>query len=348
MYSFRNDYSEGAHPKVLQALTDTNLVQTCGYGLDPICEEARDLIRSLCDAPEADVHFLTGGTQTNLTVIASLLQPYEAVIAAHTGHVNCHETGAIEATGHKVIAMPGTDGKLTPAAIADAAAQHCAAPGVYDEHMVLPRMAYISDTTELGTVYTKAELTALRAACDAHGLYLYLDGARLAQALTAAGNDLQPEDLPRLCDAFYIGGTKNGLLFGEAMVIVNDALRPGFRRAMKRNGAMLAKGRLLGVQFAAAMAHDLWLDMGRHADAQAQRIAAALTDRNVPMYVPSPTNQIFPILSDAQIARLQEQAAFYTTARVDATHQAVRFVTSWATTDAQVDALLAVLAQLLD
>ena len=259
-----------------------------------------------------------------------------------------HETGAIEATGHKVIAMPGTDGKLTPAAIADAAAQHCAAPGVYDEHMVLPRMAYISDATELGTVYTKAELTALRAACDAHGMYLYLDGARLAQALTAAGNDLQPEDLPRLCDAFYIGGTKNGLLFGEAMVIVNDALKPGFRRAMKRNGAMLAKGRLLGVQFAAAMAHDLWLDMGRHADAQAQRIAAALTDRNVPMYVPSPTNQIFPILSDAQIARLQEQVAFYTNARMDATHQAVRFVTSWATTDAQVDALLAVLAQVLD
>ena len=179
-------------------------------------------------------------------------------------------------------------------------------------------------------------------------MYLYLDGARLAQALTAAGNDLQPEDLPRLCDAFYIGGTKNGLLFGEAMVIVNDALRPGFRRAMKRNGAMLAKGRLLGVQFAAAMTHDLWLDMGRHADAQAQRIAAALTDRNVPMYVPSPTNQIFPILSDAQIARLQEQVAFNTTARVDAAHQAVRFVTSWATTDAQVDALLAVLAQVLD
>ena len=265
-----------------------------------------------------------------------------------TGHVNVHETGAIEATGHKVIAMPGTDGKLTPAAIAAAAAQHCAQPGVYDEHMVLPRMAYISDATELGTVYTKAELTALRAACDAHGMYLYLDGARLAQALTAAGSDLQPEDLPRLCDAFYIGGTKNGLLFGEAMVIVNDALKPGFRRAMKRNGAMLAKGRLLGVQFAAAMEHDLWLELGRYADAQAQRIAAALSDRGIAMYVPSPTNQIFPILSDAQIARLQEQVAFNTTARVDAAHQAVRFVTSWATTDAQVDALLAVLAQVLD
>ena len=269
------------------------------------------------------------------------------MVAADTGHVNVHETGAIEATGHKVIAVPGADGKLTPAAIADAAAQHCAQPGIYDEHMVLPRMAYISDTTELGTVYTKAELTALRAACDAHGLYLYLDGARLAQALTAAGNDLRPEDLPQLCDAFYIGGTKNGLLFGEAMVIVNDALKPGFRRAMKRSGAMLAKGRLLGVQFAAALEQDLWLDMGRHANAQAQRIAAALSNLGVPMYVPSPTNQIFPILPDAKIAQLQERVAFYTNTRVDETHQAVRFVTSWATTDAQVDALLALLNEVL-
>lgn len=309
MLRFQNDYSEGAHPNVLRALCDTNLCSTPGYGLDDDCRRAADAIRARFACPDADVHFLVGGTQTN---------------------------------------QPGADGKLTPAAIADAAAQHCAAPGVYDEHMVLPRMAYVSDATELGTVYTRAELTALRAACDAHGMYLYLDGARLAQALTAAGSDLQPEDLPRLCDAFYIGGTKNGLLFGEAMVIVNDALKPGFRRAMKRNGAMLAKGRLLGVQFAAAMEHDLWLELGRHADAQAQRIAAALSDRGIAMYVPSPTNQIFPILSDAQIARLQEQVAFNTTARVDAAHQTVRFVTSWATTDAQVDALLAVLAQVLE
>ena len=325
MLRFQNDYSEGAHPNVLRALCDTNLCSTPGYGLDDDCRRAADAIRARFACPDADVHFLVGGTQTNQLAAAAFLRPWEAMVAADTGHINVHETGAIEATGHKVIAVPGADGKLTPAAIADAAAQHCAAPGVYDEHMVLPRMVYVSDATELGTVYTMAELTALRAACDAHGMYLYLDGARLAQALTAAGNDLQPEDLPRLCDAFYIGGTKNGLLFGEAMVIVNDALKPGFRRAMKRNGAMLAKGRLLGVQF-----------------------AAALTDRNVPMYAPSPTNQIFPILSDAQIARLQEQVAFNTTARVDATHQAVRFVTSWATTDAQVDALLAVLAQVLE
>ena len=334
MLRFQNDYSEGAHPNVLRALCDTNLCSTPGYGLDDDCRRAADAIRARFACPDADVHFLVGGTQTNQLAAAAFLRPWEAMVAADTGH--------------KAIAVPGADGKLTPAAIADAAAQHCAAPGVYDEHMVLPRMVYVSDATELGTVYTKAELTALRAACDAHGMHLYLDGARLAQALTAAGSDLQPEDLPRLCDAFYIGGTKNGLLFGEAMVIVNDALKPGFRRAMKRNGAMLAKGRLLGAQFAAAMKHDLWLELGRHADAQAQRIAAALSDRGIAMYVPSPTNQIFPILSDAQIARLQEQVAFNTTARVDAAHQAVRFVTSWATTDAQVDALLAVLAQVLD
>lgn len=207
MLRFQNDYSEGAHPNVLRALCDTNLSATPGYGLDDDCRRAADAIRARFACPDADVHFLVGGTQTNLLAAAAFLRPWEAMVAADTGHVNVHETGAIEATGHKVIAVPGADGKLTPAAIADAAAQHCAEPCIYDEHMVLPRMAYISDTTELGTVYTKAELTALRAACDAHGLYLYLDGARLAQALTAAGNDLRPEDLPQLCDAFYIGGS---------------------------------------------------------------------------------------------------------------------------------------------
>ena len=196
MLRFQNDYSEGAHPNVLRALCDTNLCSTPGYGLDDDCRRAADAIRARFACPDADVHFLVGGTQTNQLAAAAFLRPWEAMVAADTGHINVHETGAIEATGHKVIAVPGADGKLTPAAIADAAAQHCAAPGVYDEHMVLPRMVYVSDATELGTVYTMAELTALRAACDAHGMYLYLDGARLAQALTAAGSDLQPEDLP--------------------------------------------------------------------------------------------------------------------------------------------------------
>ena len=345
MISFRNDYSEGAHPQVLAALEKNNLVTTCGYSMDDFCAEARGIVRARFSCPQADVHFMVGGTIANTTVIAAALRPWEGVIAADTGHINVHETGAIEASGHKVCAIEAPGGKLTPALVRELLRRHCDGQ---DEHMVLPRMVYISDATELGTIYTKSELSALHDVCREYGLYLFLDGARLPAALVAEGNDLAPADFAEYCDVFYIGGTKNGLLFGEAMVIVNDALKPGFRRAMKRNGAMLAKGRLLGVQFAAAMAHDLWLDMGRHADAQAQRIAAALTSRGVPMYVPSPTNQIFPILSDAQIARLQKQVAFNTTARVDATHQAVRFVTSWATTDAQVDALLAVLAQVLD
>ena len=203
MYSFRNDYSEGAHPQVLQALTDTNLVQTCGYGVDPICEEARDLIRTVCAAPEADVHFLVGGTQTNLTVITALLASYEAVIAAHTGHVNCHETGAIEATGHKVCVETSPDGKVTPAMVEAVLARHDGT-----EHMVSPKMVYISDTTEIGTVYTKAELTALRHCCDEHGLLLFLDGARLGSALTSPESDLTLADLAALTDVFTIGGTK--------------------------------------------------------------------------------------------------------------------------------------------
>ena len=215
MYSFQNDYSEGAHPRVLQALTDTNLIQTCGYGLDPICEEARNLIRTLCAAPESEVHFLVGGTQTNLTVIASLLQPYEAVIAAHTGHVNCHETGAIEATGHKVCTADSPDGKVTPAMVESVLALHAGG----GEHMVFPKLVYISDTTEIGTVYTKAELAVLRRCCDEYGLLLFMDGARLGSALTSPASDLTLPDLAALTDVFTIGGTKNGALFGEAVIM---------------------------------------------------------------------------------------------------------------------------------
>lgn len=346
MIRFNCDYSEGAHPAVLQKLLDTNLEQTAGYGMDPYCAQAADLIRKKCAAPNAAVHFMVGGTPANVTLIDAVLRRHQSPISADTGHINVHETGAVEFTGHKVLPLPNTDGKITGQQVDALCTAHYADSD--REHTTQPKLVYISSPTELGSIYTKAELTALRQACDKHNLYLFLDGARLGYGLAAQDNDLTLADLAQLCDAFYIGGTKNGLLFGEAMVIVNDALKPGFRRAMKRNGAMLAKGRLLGVQFAAAMEHDLWLELGRHADAQAQRIAAALSDRGIAMYVPSPTNQIFPILSDAQIARLQEQVAFYTTARVDAAHQAVRFVTSWATTDAQVDALLAVLAQVLE
>ena len=334
MYSFRNDYSEGAHPQVLQALTDTNLVQTCGYGVDPICEEARDLIRTVCAAPEADVHFLVGGTQTNLTVITALLASYEAVIAAHTGHVNCHETGAIEATGHKVCVETSPDGKVTPAMVEAVLARHDGS-----EHMVSPKMVYISDTTEIGTVYTKAELTALRHCCDEHGLLLFLDGARLGSALTSPESDLTLADLAALTDVFTIGGTKNGLLFGEALVLVNDALKPHFRNALKQRGGMLAKGRLLGVQFQAFFENDLWLELARHADRTARQLERAFEKKGYGFYAAPCTNQLFPILPDRKIEELRSGFDFELNAKTCETHTAVRFVTSWATTLEAIEAL---------
>ena len=339
MYSFRNDYSEGAHPKVLQALTDTNLVQTCGYGLDPICEEARDLIRSLCDAPEADVHFLVGGTQTNLTVIASLLQPYEAVIAAHTGHVNCHETGAIEATGHKVCTAHSPDGKVTPAMVESVLAIH--ADG--GEHMVSPRLVYISDTTEIGTVYTKAELIALRHCCDEHGLLLFLDGARLGSALTSPDNDLTLPDLAALTHAFTIGGTKNGALFGEALVLTRPM--PHFRWHMKQRGAVLAKGRLLGLQFQALLEDGLYFDLARRANELAFRLRDGVAALGYPFPVASPSNQQFPVLPNETVAKLQEMGyEFETDHPVDANHTCIRLVTSWATPETAVEDFLRDLA----
>ncbi|MDD6107767.1 MAG: aminotransferase class I/II-fold pyridoxal phosphate-dependent enzyme [Clostridiales bacterium] len=337
MIYFRNDYSEGAHPKVLQALVETNLVSTPGYGCDEYCACARELLRERFACPNADVHFLVGGTQTNLTAAAAFLRPWEAVIAADTGHIAVHETGAIEATGHKVYVVPGVDGKLTSDAIRTAVRDHQTGT---EEHMVLPRMVYVSDSTELGTIYTRAELQALSDTCRELGLYLYLDGARMAMALTAQGNDLVPEDFAQLCDAFYLGGTKNALLFGEALVIVNNALKPYFRNVMKQHGGMLAKGRLLGVQFAAILQDDLWLQTARHANELAQRLAAALTAMGVPLYAASPTNQVFPIFTNAQVEALRQNFSFEFIARVDENHSAIRFVTSWATRPEDVETLL--------
>ena len=340
MYSFRNDYSEGAHPKVLQALTDTNLVQTCGYGLDPICEEARDLIRSLCDAPEADVHFLVGGTQTNLTVIASLLQPYEAVIAAHTGHVNCHETGAIEATGHKVCTAHSPDGKVTPAMVESVLAIH--ADG--GEHMVSPRLVYISDTTEIGTVYTKAELIALRHCCDEHGLLLFLDGARLGSALTSPENDLTLPELAALTDVFTIGGTKNGMLFGEAVIMTVPCEH--FRWHMKQRGGMLAKGRLLGVQFLAILKDNLYFDIARHANEMAFRLRDGFLALGYQFPVPSPSNQQFPVMKVRTAEKLAAMGFEFQVERpIDEENTMYRFVTSWATPESAVDDLLNALTQ---
>lgn len=338
MYSFRNDYSEGAHPQVLQALTDTNLVQTCGYGVDPICEDARDLIRTVCAAPEADVHFLVGGTQTNLTVITALLASYEAVIAAHTGHVNCHETGAIEATGHKVCVETSPDGKVTPAMVEAVLARHDGS-----EHMVSPKMVYISDTTEIGTVYTKAELTALRHCCDEHGLLLFLDGARLGSALTSPESDLTLTDLAALTDVFTIGGTKNGAMFGEAVVLTVPC--PHFRWHIKQRGGMLAKGRLLGVQFSAILEEELYFTLSRQADEFAMKIRRAFEAKGCPMLYDSYTNQQYPILPDKLLHELEREFAFAFWCKTDETHTAVRICTSWATTQRAVDTLLRRLKQ---
>lgn len=333
MYSFRNDYSEGAHPRVLEALAQTNLTQTCGYGLDPCCAEAAELIRSLCGAPEAAVHFLVGGTQTNLVVLDAMLAPYESVIAAQTGHINVHETGAIEATGHKVCTVPAPDGKLTPQLVDTVVQSHSG------EHMVLPRVVYISDTTEIGTVYTKAELTALREYCDAHSLKLFLDGARLGTALTSPENDLTLADLARLTDAFYIGGTKNGLLFGEALVLPSPM--PHFRWHMKQRGAILAKGRLLGVQFKAILSDGLYFDLARRANELAFRLRDGIAALGYPFPVPSPSNQQFPVLPNEVAAKLVELGyEFETDHAVDVGHTCIRLVTSWATPEDAVEAFL--------
>ena len=340
MISFRNDYSEGAHPLVLEALSRSNFETTCGYSMDPFCAEAADTIRALCACPDADVHFVTGGTLANTIVISRALRPWEGVIAATTGHINVHETGAIESSGHKVCSIEAPDGKLTPELVREVMRVHCNGE---DEHMVLPRMVYISDATELGTIYQKAELSALHDTCRELGLYLFLDGARMPAALVAEGNDLDLTDFGRYCDAFYIGGTKNGLLFGEALVITNDDLKPHLRNMIKQRGGMFAKGFLFGVQFLRYFADGLWLDMAHHAVTQAQRIAKAAQEKGYTLYAASPTNQIFLVLSHEKIAELEKNFAFEAFGHVDDTHEAMRFVCSWATKEENVDALIAAL-----
>lgn len=340
MISFRNDYSEGAHPSVLEALSRSNFETTCGYSMDHFCAETAGKIRALCACPAADVHFLVGGTLANTIVISAALRPWEGVIAATTGHINVHETGAIESSGHKVCAIEAPDGKLTPALVREVMRAHCDGK---DEHMVLPRMVYVSDATELGTIYTKKELAALRAVCDEYGLYLFLDGARLPAALVAEGNDLDIADFAKYCDAFYIGGTKNGLLFGEAVVITNDALKPYFRNMIKQRGGMFAKGFLFGVQFGAYFEDGLWLKMARHAVSQAQRIARAAGEKGYTLYAASPTNQVFVVLSHEKMAELEKAFVFELFGHVDDDHEAARFVCSWATKEESVDALIAAL-----
>ena len=337
MISFRNDYSEGAHPKVLEALSRSNFDTTCGYSMDKYCAQAADTVRKLTACPDADVHFLTGGTLANTIVISRALRPWEGVIAAATGHINVHETGSIESAGHKVCSIPAPDGKLTPQLVREVMRVHVNGT---DEHMVKPGMVYISDATELGTIYKKEELSALHDVCREFGLYLFLDGARLPAALVAEGNDLDITDFGKYCDAFYIGGTKNGLLFGEAVVITNDDLKANFRNMIKQRGGMFAKGFLFGVQFGAYFEDGLWLKMAQHAVTQAQRIAKAAVEKGYTLYADSPTNQVFIVLSREKIAELEKDFSFEAFGHVDDDHEAMRFVCSWATKEASVDALI--------
>jgi len=338
MIFLKNDYSLGAHPAVLQALVDTNMELHDGYCEDEYCRKAADKIRQLVKCSEADVHFLPGGTLMNLTALAAfLLRPHWSVISADSGHICVHETGAIEATGHKVLWLPSDDGKITAAQVADAVEAHRADSSF--EHTVQPKMVYISHPTELGTLYSLAELEALSDACRKYGLYLFLDGARLGYALAAKGNDVFLPDLARLCDVFYIGGTKVGALFGEAVVISNPTVGEDFRYLMKQRGGMLAKGRLLGVQFDALFTDDLYCRIAAYADMLADRLRDTLKELGYPFLVEGVTNQLFPILPDKVLDRIGEKYTFVVQARVDDSHRAVRFCTSWATKAEDLDAL---------
>lgn len=339
MIRFECDYAEGCHPDILKALTLTNDEQTVGYGLDDHCEHARALIREQCAAPEAAVHFLVGGTQANTTVISACLKPYQGALAAQTGHINVHETGAIEALGHKVLPIPSEDGKITGAQIHEACRAHFA--DATHEHTVQPGMVYISQPTENGTLYTRRELEAIREVCDAYHIWLFVDGARCGYGLAAPTNDVSLADLARLAHVFYIGGTKVGALFGEAVVISAPALQTDFRYYIKRHGGMLAKGRLLGVQFETLMSEGRYQAMGRHAVGLALAIRQVFEDCGVSLLYDSRTNQQFPILRVSELKTLEEKYAFSFWAQVDEEHAAVRVCTSWATHEDNVEKFIA-------
>ena len=338
MYRFDSDYLAGAHPAVLEALCRTNGESTPGYGEDEYCRAARERIRSLCGLPEAEVHFLTGGTQANRTVIASLLRPHQGVVCADTGHIAVHETGAVENAGHKVLTVPGLSGKLTADALEALCEAHFADASF--EHTVQPGMVYISNPTEIGTVYTAAELRALREVCLRRGLPLYIDGARLGCALVSAVCDYTLPEMAAMCDVFTIGGTKLGALFGEAVVFSTPALARDFRYLIKQNGGMLAKGRLLGVQFQALLEDGLYWRIARQEVAQAMRLRDAFTAKGWEMLVDSPTNQQFPILTPEAAEALEKDYSFARWQTLPDGKVCVRFCTGWNTTDEEIDSLI--------
>jgi threonine aldolase len=330
MYSFKNDYGEGAHPRILNALVETNFEQEDGYGEDRYTQKAVELLKQKLERNDVDIHLISGGTQTNLISISAFLRPHEAAIAASSGHILTHETGAIEATGHKVLSVETTDGKLKPEHIRSVLDAHP------DEHMVKPKLVYISNSTEIGSIYKKDELVQLSEVCKENNLILFMDGARLGSALSSSENDLELRDIPQLVDAFYVGGTKNGALLGEALVIVQDSLKEDFRYHIKQKGALLAKGRLMGIQFLELFRDNLFFDLAAHANRLADLLKQELSNANFKFFSHSPSNQIFPILPNSLITELQKKYAFIIWEKVDADHSAIRIVTSWATKEEKV------------
>lgn len=341
MLDFVNDYAEGAHEKILDRLRETNLQSTPGYGNDSFCETAKQKIREACGCETADIYFLVGGTQSNQVVIDSMLGKYEGVIAAVTGHINTHEAGAIEYTGHKVLGLPHKEGKLQPDAVKKYIKDFYSDAN-YD-HMVFPGMVYISHPTEYGTLYTKQELKDLSAVCRAYDIPLYLDGARLGYGLACRDTDVSLPDIAECCDVFYIGGTKVGALCGEAVVFTKENTPRQFVTLMKQHGALLAKGRLLGLQFDVLFTDGLYLEIGEHALRMAALLKKAFQEKGYRFYIESPTNQIFIVLENRQMEQLQEKVNFSFWERLDDEHTVVRFVTSWATGEGAVRELISVL-----
>ena len=337
MISFESDYTEGAHPQILKRLMETNLEQLSGYGADAYCESAREKIRAACGAPEAQVWFISGGTQTNQLVISSLLRSYEGVIAAETGHVNGHEAGAIEYTGHKVLQLPQVNGKLEAETVRRFLA------GFYEdrnhEHMVFPGMVYISHPTEYGTLYSRAELEAMHGVCAEYGIPLYMDGARLAYGLMSRETDVPLRQIAELTDVFYIGGTKCGALLGEAVVFPRGDAPAHFLTLIKQHGALLAKGRAMGVQFDVLFTDGLYEQLGRNAIDRAEQMKEVLRKKGCAFFLDSPTNQQFIVLEDARLAELQKKIRVSFWEKPDAEHTVVRLATSWATTEEQIQRL---------
>ncbi len=337
MISFESDYIAGAHPKIIERLAETNMEPLSGYGADPYCESARNKIRAACACPEAEVEFLVGGTQTNSVVISTMLKDYEGVVAAKTGHVSTHEAGAIEFTGHEVLEIPHKEGKIDSKTLQKYIEDFYADEN--HEHMVFPGMVYISHPTEYGTLYTKNELESIAHICRTYHIPLFLDGARLGYGLMSRHADVTLQDIAELCDVFYIGGTKVGALCGEAVVFTKHNKPQHFMNSVKKRGALLAKGRLLGVQFDTLFTDNLYLKISRHAIDMAEELKTVFEKRNVEFYLKSPTNQQFIILENQQLEELKKQVAFSFWEKQDNSHTVVRFATSWSTTKDDIEAL---------